>query len=121
MPKIQGDATKLHPAVVIFALILGGAIAGLLGAILALPIAATMRDIYVYAFRRAEGIEPADAAIGHARPAPDTGPRGLEAEPAPAPDVAATGRRPAGARERARPAAAASEPTEGEARRPARG
>ena len=76
VPKIQGDATKLHPAVVIFSLILGGAIAGLLGAILALPIAATLRDIYVYAFRRAEGVAPVDAATGHARPAADTGRRG---------------------------------------------
>jgi predicted PurR-regulated permease PerM len=78
VPKIQGDATNLHPAIVIFALILGGAIAGLLGAILALPIAATMRDIYVYAFRRAVGMAPVDAATGHARPAADTGPLGLE-------------------------------------------
>jgi predicted PurR-regulated permease PerM len=78
VPKIQGDATNLHPAIVIFALILGGAIAGLLGAILALPIAATMRDIYVYAFRRAGGLAPIDAATGNARPAPDTGLRGLE-------------------------------------------
>ena len=89
VPKIQGDATKLHPAVVIFALILGGAIAGLLGAILALPIAATLRDIYVYAFRRAEGLAPADAATGHARPASDTGPLGLE-HAAEAADTAAT-------------------------------
>ena len=78
VPKIQGDATKLHPAVVIFALILGGAIAGLLGAILALPIAATLRDIYIYVFRRAEGLAPDDAATGHARPAEDAGPKGLE-------------------------------------------
>lgn len=78
VPKIQGDATNLHPAIVIFALILGGAIAGLLGAILALPIAATMRDIYIYAFRRAGGMAPVDAATGNARPASDTGPLGLE-------------------------------------------
>jgi len=69
VPKIQGDATNLHPAVVIFALILGGAIAGLLGAILALPFAATMRDLYVYAFRRAGGLTPLEAATGNARPA----------------------------------------------------
>jgi len=36
----------------VFALILGGAIAGLLGAILALPITAAGRDIYRYLFRR---------------------------------------------------------------------
>ena len=37
VPKIQGDAIQLHPAAVIFAIIIGGALAGLLGAILALP------------------------------------------------------------------------------------
>ncbi len=83
VPKIQGDATKLHPAVVIFSLILGGAIAGLLGAILALPIAATLRDIYVYAFRRAEGMPPTDAATGNARGSHDVGPSSLEPDVAP--------------------------------------
>ena len=78
VPKIQGDATNLHPAVVIFSLILGGAIAGLLGAILALPIAATLRDLYVYAFRRADGLSPDEAATGDARGAHDAGPAGLE-------------------------------------------
>jgi predicted PurR-regulated permease PerM len=52
VPKIQGDAVKLHPSAVMFALIVGGAIGGLLGAILALPITATGRDIYRYLFRR---------------------------------------------------------------------
>ena len=78
VPKIQGDATNLHPAVVIFSLILGGAIAGLLGAILALPIAATLRDLYVFAFRRAGGMTPEEAATGDARGAHDAGPPGLE-------------------------------------------
>jgi len=82
VPKIQGDATKLHPAAVIFSLILGGAIAGLLGAILALPIAATLRDIYVYAFRRAGGMTPREAATGDARSAPDAGPAASDTGPA---------------------------------------
>lgn len=81
VPKIQGDATNLHPAVVIFSLILGGALAGLLGAILALPIAATMRDLYEYAFRRAGGMTPEQAATGDARGAHDAGPAGLETGP----------------------------------------
>jgi predicted PurR-regulated permease PerM len=81
VPKIQGDATALHPAVVIFSLILGGAIAGLLGAILALPIAATLRDLYVYAFRRAGGMSSEEAATGVARGDAGAGPRSLEPEP----------------------------------------
>ena len=82
VPKIQGDATNLHPAVVLFSLILGAAIAGLLGAILALPIAATLRDLYKYAFRRADGLSPEEAATGDARGAHDAGPAGLEPDEA---------------------------------------
>jgi predicted PurR-regulated permease PerM len=57
VPKIQGDAIELHPSVVVFALIVGGAIAGLLGAILALPVTAAGRDVFRYLFRRL-GPEP---------------------------------------------------------------
>lgn len=52
VPKIQGAAVALHPAAVLFALVIGGSIAGLLGAILALPIAAALRDVLRYLFRR---------------------------------------------------------------------
>ena len=37
-----------------FALVIGGAIAGLLGAILALPVAAAVRDVFRYLFQRLE-------------------------------------------------------------------
>jgi predicted PurR-regulated permease PerM len=52
VPKIQGDAIKMHPALVMFAIIIGSAIAGLLGAILALPVTAAGRDVLRYLFRR---------------------------------------------------------------------
>jgi predicted PurR-regulated permease PerM len=52
VPKIQGKAVQLHPSAVIFSLVIGGAIAGLLGAILALPVTAAGRDVYRYLFRR---------------------------------------------------------------------
>jgi len=58
VPKIQGDATDLHPAAVIFAIVIGGALAGLLGAILALPITAAMRDVVRYLFRRLSPEDP---------------------------------------------------------------
>ena len=57
VPKIQGDAVELHPSAVMFALVVGGAIAGLLGAILALPITAAARDVFRYVFHRVD--EPA--------------------------------------------------------------
>jgi predicted PurR-regulated permease PerM len=52
VPKIQGDAIELHPALVMFAIVIGGSLAGLLGAILALPVAAAIRDVTRYIFRR---------------------------------------------------------------------
>jgi predicted PurR-regulated permease PerM len=52
VPKIQGDAIEMHPALVMFAIVIGGALGGLLGAILALPVAAASRDVVRYLFRR---------------------------------------------------------------------
>ena len=54
VPKIQGDAVELHPSIVITAIVLGGAIAGILGAILAVPLTAAARDIFRYAFHRVD-------------------------------------------------------------------
>jgi predicted PurR-regulated permease PerM len=65
VPKIQSDAIDLHPSIVIAALVIGGAIFGLLGAILALPVTAAGRDVFKYAFRRA-------GVVGGAAP-PDGG------------------------------------------------
>jgi predicted PurR-regulated permease PerM len=63
VPKIQGDAVEMHPAAVMFAIIIGGALAGLLGAILALPVTAAARDVVRYLFRRASpDASPAVAA-----------------------------------------------------------
>lgn len=63
VPKIQGSAVELHPAVVMFAIIVGGSLAGLLGAILALPITAAFRDVVRYLFRRLSPDEPEALAI----------------------------------------------------------
>lgn len=62
VPKIQGDAIQLHPAAVIFAIIIGGALAGLIGAILALPVTAASRDVVRYLFRRLSPDEPESLA-----------------------------------------------------------
>jgi predicted PurR-regulated permease PerM len=58
VPKIQGDAVELHPAFVMVAIIVGGSIAGLLGAILALPVTAACRDVVRYLFRRSSPDRP---------------------------------------------------------------
>jgi predicted PurR-regulated permease PerM len=54
VPKIQGDAVEMHPSAVMLALVIGGAIAGLLGAILALPVTAAARDVFRYLFHRVD-------------------------------------------------------------------
>jgi predicted PurR-regulated permease PerM len=63
VPKIQGDATNLHPAAVIFAIVVGGSLAGLLGAILALPMTAAFRDVVRYLFRRLSPDATTDLAV----------------------------------------------------------
>ncbi|TAK00224.1 MAG: AI-2E family transporter [Chloroflexota bacterium] len=77
VPKIQGDATDLHPSAVMLALVVGGAVAGLLGAILALPITAAARDVYRHLFARLS--VPVDAGAAD--------PSVAAADPPPAPAV----------------------------------
>jgi predicted PurR-regulated permease PerM len=90
VPKIQGDAVELHPGAVMFALVMGGAIYGLLGAILALPITAAGRDVYRYLFRRlSEGAavtsQPTPAQDADASVEPGAGTTGVAALPEPPP------------------------------------
>lgn len=88
VPKIQGDAVELHPSAVMLALVIGGAIAGLLGAILALPVAAAGRDVFRYLFHRLD--EPPatpDEAIAIIRARPMV----VSSAPAEPADVAAAG------------------------------
>lgn len=63
VPKIQGDSVELHPSLVMFAIIVGGSLAGLLGAILALPMTAAFRDVFRYLFRRLSPDDPSGLAI----------------------------------------------------------
>lgn len=52
IPKIAGDSTKLHPAVVMLVIIMGSEVAGLAGAIVAVPFTALARDLYIYLYQR---------------------------------------------------------------------
>jgi predicted PurR-regulated permease PerM len=56
-PNIFGHALRLNPLLVIFALLLGGEIYGFFGALIALPIAAILRETVVY-LRRHLVFEP---------------------------------------------------------------
>ncbi len=47
-PNVFGQALRINPLLVIFALLLGGQMAGFIGAFIALPIAAIVRETVVY-------------------------------------------------------------------------
>ena len=61
VPKVMGDAVDLHPAVLVLALVVGGALFGIGGAILAAPTVAAGRDVYRYGFHRFGGRTPSEA------------------------------------------------------------
>ena len=89
VPKVMGDAIELHPAVMILALVVGGALFGIGGAILAAPVVAAGRDLYRYGFHRFGGQPPAPSlglALHGVRPPPPEDPpeppAGLEPTPA---------------------------------------
>ncbi|HET6547496.1 MAG TPA: AI-2E family transporter [Solirubrobacter sp.] len=50
-PNVFGQALRINPLLVIFALLLGGQLAGFIGAFIALPIAAIVRETVVYFHR----------------------------------------------------------------------
>ncbi len=60
-PRILGGHLRLHPAVVIFALVTGSAIFGLLGALLAAPVAAVINIVVRYLM--VEGLLSPQAAL----------------------------------------------------------
>jgi predicted PurR-regulated permease PerM len=89
VPNVMGDAVELNPAVLILALIVGGALFGIGGAILAAPTVAAGRDLYRYGFQRLGGRPPAEAlAVVTRRRVP---PEPAEGPPPEAPSTAEAG------------------------------
>jgi predicted PurR-regulated permease PerM len=52
VPRIAGESVQLHPAVVMVVLVMGNELGGFLGMIVAVPIAAILRDMFKYAYLR---------------------------------------------------------------------
>lgn len=50
-PKIIGDSAHMHPVIVIFALLAGEHVYGLTGALLAVPVANVVQNVYLYVLR----------------------------------------------------------------------
>jgi predicted PurR-regulated permease PerM len=62
-PKIMGDAAKIHPVLVVFALIAGEQSYGLVGALFAVPVASIIQTIFVYFRRRSFRPLPRSASL----------------------------------------------------------
>lgn len=58
IPLVIGRIVRLHPLVVIFSVLAGGAIYGLLGVILAVPTAATVRLVLIYVLAKFRDEDP---------------------------------------------------------------
>ena len=68
-PKIIGGAAKMHPVVVVFALLVGEESGGLIGALLAVPIASIVQAIFLY-FRRRQPLETVTTSLPEGEPPP---------------------------------------------------
>lgn len=81
VPKIQGDSVNLHPAVIMVALVIGSQVAGLFGLIIAVPVAAILRDVYLYLYRRfTEDFTPPEAEASVPSRSDEESPAGRERE-----------------------------------------
>lgn len=58
-PKIMGDYSKIHPVFVIFALVAGQYLAGIMGALLAVPAFSLVQNTFLFVKRLAEEVEAA--------------------------------------------------------------
>jgi predicted PurR-regulated permease PerM len=69
VPQIQGMTVRLHPALVMLALVIGSELGGVVGVILSVPLTAVVRDLASYLYQRLSQppASPADA-LTHFRP-----------------------------------------------------
>lgn len=58
VPAIVGESLDMHPLLVMVSVFMGGSLAGILGAILAAPVAATLKLIGSYAWRKMFDLPP---------------------------------------------------------------
>ena len=71
VPRIIGESIGIHPAILTVVLIAMGQVFGLFGIILAAPVSAIGRDLFVYVYRRLEGLSAQEARRSIAAEAPE--------------------------------------------------
>jgi predicted PurR-regulated permease PerM len=73
VPRIVGGALDLHPLVIMVAVLMGASLAGILGAVLAAPVVATIKLLGGYAWRKMLDLPPfADEESGTDPPDKET-------------------------------------------------
>lgn len=85
VPKIMGGAVGVHPLVVIFGLLIGEQVAGIVGILISIPVVVVLKEAFTFAAERLElaGPEPTAAAATAPEPAPLAPPSPAEPPPAP--------------------------------------
>jgi predicted PurR-regulated permease PerM len=75
-PKIMGDATRIHPVLIVLALVIGERTAGIVGALLAVPVASVFVAIFRFLHRKLAELDARVTAIATAaeEPPPDAAP-----------------------------------------------
>ena len=58
VPRIVGDALDLHPLVVMISVVMGASLAGILGAVLAAPVVATLKLLGIYTWHKMLDLPP---------------------------------------------------------------
>lgn len=81
VPKIQGDAVELNPAIIIMGLVIAGQIGGVWGLLAVVPLLGIARDVFVYLYRRFEPVERARDRLSSG--SDDETPAMVEPDPAP--------------------------------------
>lgn len=72
-PRVMGHELEIHPLLAIFTLMVGGAVGGIVGIYLSVPLAATLRVIYRrFASPMAAAIAPGSFTSGSPEPEPET-------------------------------------------------
>jgi predicted PurR-regulated permease PerM len=72
-PKIMGDSARVHPVLVVFALLAGEHLAGIVGALLAVPVLSITQTIFLHMRERFLGVPrnssgPPSSQRGEAQP-----------------------------------------------------
>ena len=73
-PKLVGDIVGLHPLTIIIALFIGAEAKGIMGALLAVPVAVVLQVLFDHFYRFEDSAAAADAALPSDAlpPAPDS-------------------------------------------------